>query len=169
PMPPHLRFVPGEARRVVAGEGHVERVEVVNADSDPLSVNVENLDEASGPLGEIARIMQQGLRHLAEEKQEKEPPQEDGGRRGPSPLPFKAALRYVKLLRKWADVQEENEGKTRRERTSKLQFARANNTTEPKVKAAQSWYNRQRAVHGFPADPRQLSDEELRRHFPRRT
>lgn len=42
-MPAHLRFVPGAARRVVAGDGHVERVEVVNAGSEPLSVQVDNL------------------------------------------------------------------------------------------------------------------------------
>ncbi len=167
-LPSQWRFVPGAARFVVNGEGLAERVEVVNADSGPLSVRVENLGEIGGPLSDIAHAVQEGLQRRAERKQQEEKAPEAGGRRGPAPLPLKAALRYVRLLRKWAKVQEANDGKPRREHTTKLQFARANNTTVAKVKAAQSWYNMQRAVHGFPADPRQLSDEELRRHFPRR-
>jgi len=71
-LPPLPPFLAGEARPVVEGEGHVERVEVINADSEPLSVHVENLGEVSGPLGDIARAVQEGLERLAEGKQ-KEP------------------------------------------------------------------------------------------------
>ncbi len=64
-LPPPWRFVPGAARFAVNGEGHAERVEVVNAGSEPLSVRVENLEEVSVPLGDIARAVQEGLERLA--------------------------------------------------------------------------------------------------------
>jgi hypothetical protein len=91
-----------------------------------------------------------------------------GSRRGPARLPLKDAQRYVRILRKWAKVQEENEGKTNAQRTTKEEFAGANGTTEPIVRRMQSWYRNQRNAHGFPRDPRNLTDEELAKHFPRR-
>ena len=166
--PPDRQFVPGIARRVVAGEGHVERLEVVNAGSGPLSVRVENLAEVSAPLGDIARAVQSALDHLVRSQQQGEQPPKGGGRRGPSPLPFDEARRYVELLRRWADVQQENQHKTRKEQTTKYRFAQANKTTKPELKAAQSWYRNHRHSHGLPADPRNLTDEELRKHFPKR-
>ena len=60
-----LSFVPGVWRPIVKGEGHVERVEVVNADSEPLSVRVENLGQLCGQLGGIERAIQEGLQRLA--------------------------------------------------------------------------------------------------------
>ncbi len=167
--PPHLRFVPGVGRPMYPGEGHVERVEVVNAGSEPLSVRVENLDEVSGPLGDIARAVQEALDRLPKAKPvERQRPTGQGRRRGPAPLPFNEALRYVQMLRKWAEVQAENEGKTNAQRTTKEEFAGANGTTEPDVRSMQTWYRNQRNARGFPRDPRNLTDEELRKHFPRR-
>jgi hypothetical protein len=164
PLPP---FLAGTARFVVNGEGHAERVEVVNADSETLSVRVANLEEVSGPLGDIARIVEARFGRLAEEGQPRGQAECGGGRRGPAPLPMKDALRYVGLLRKWADVQEADQGKPKGQRVTKGKFALANHTTAPDLKAAQSWYNRQRAVHAFPADPRELEDAVLKRLFPR--
>jgi hypothetical protein len=63
-----MRFVPGLHRPVVNGEGQSERVEVVNADSKPLSVKVENLTEVAGPLAEIRRAVEEGLQKLADKQ-----------------------------------------------------------------------------------------------------
>lgn len=48
----------------------MERVEVVNADSKPLAVNVNNLTEVSTPLADIARILQDGLRRIEKQATE---------------------------------------------------------------------------------------------------
>lgn len=61
-----LRFMPGLHRPVAPGEGHAERVEIVNTEAKPVSVKVENLAEVSGPLGDIARTLQDGMRRLEE-------------------------------------------------------------------------------------------------------
>lgn len=92
-----------------------------------------------------------------------------GSRRGPLRLPFKAALGYVEILRKWAAVKEADKGKTKRESISRLQFAQRNNITVQDLKRAQSWYQTHRHSDGFPEDPRDLSEEQLRESFPRRT
>jgi hypothetical protein len=60
------RYMPGWHRPIVPGEGHVERVEVVNAEAKPPSVKVENLSEVSSPLADIARVLQEGMRRLEE-------------------------------------------------------------------------------------------------------
>jgi hypothetical protein len=58
--------MPGWHRPIVRGEGHAERVEIVTAEAKPLSVKVENLAEVSGPMGDIARALQDGMRRLEE-------------------------------------------------------------------------------------------------------
>ncbi len=66
-LPRPLKFMPGLHRPVIDGDGHLERVEIVNADSAPLSVEVVNLGEMSGPLGDIARQINRILQHLIDQ------------------------------------------------------------------------------------------------------
>jgi len=68
-LPPEYRFLLG-VRPVVSGEGHVERVEIVNVDSQSLSVHVDNLEKLSGPARDIARAVEVGFQRLVEAKKE---------------------------------------------------------------------------------------------------
>jgi hypothetical protein len=57
------RFIPGQYRPVVDGEGHMKRVTVLDTDKTPLHVHVDNLEEVTAPLGEIARVVEGVLQH----------------------------------------------------------------------------------------------------------
>ena len=87
-------------------------------------------------------------------------------RRGPLRLQHKEAHKRVKLLREWAEVQEKNKRKPRRDRVKKLAFLRGKTETLPDMKAYQTWYRTHCDTGEFPRDPRELKDETLRRLFP---
>jgi len=150
-MPPHLRFVPGAARPVVAGEGHAERVEVISADAEPLQVQVTNLEELSGPIGEIGRVVEAGFQHLAYEAKRlavsgRAPAkQSPASRRGRPKVSDQEAARRRRIIAAWERAKAA--GVSRKEFCNDFseQHASQGRLTPQKLENIQDWA-RQRAL-----------------------
>ncbi|MBI1367147.1 MAG: hypothetical protein GC162_00685 [Planctomycetes bacterium] len=154
---------------MVRGYGRAERIELSQQPQPPAQVEVINMSEVSGPLAQMAAMMEQLFTKLDAAKQSSadtaDTPSAERGTRGPQRMHPHHAWRYLSTVQAWAEVQRQNKGKPQRQRESKRLFARKQGISVHELNAMLAWYRKYHKLGQFPADPQTLTRDQLDKLF----
>ncbi|MBI1367089.1 MAG: hypothetical protein GC162_00395 [Planctomycetes bacterium] len=145
----------------VRGYGRAERIEQNQQQQSPTQVEVTNMGEVSGPLSQMATMMEQFFEKLDTAKQPADDMGEKRGTRGPQRMNPNHAWRYLSMVQAWTEVQRQNKGKPQRQRESKQSFARKQGISVRDLDAMLAWYRKYQKQDCFPDDPQTLTRDQL--------